>query len=51
VVDGAVRGTGWLAVGAGRVAAVAQNGFVRSYAAAMVAGVILLAAIVLAGRV
>jgi NADH-quinone oxidoreductase subunit L len=48
VVDGAVRGVAWLLQGAGGLLARLQTGFVRSYAATMLAGVILLAAIVLA---
>ncbi|MDR0945855.1 MAG: NADH-quinone oxidoreductase subunit L [Bifidobacteriaceae bacterium] len=51
VVDGAVRGVAWLSVGAGRALRLLQNGFVRSYAALMAAGVIILLAIVLATRV
>ncbi|MDR2254230.1 MAG: NADH-quinone oxidoreductase subunit L [Bifidobacteriaceae bacterium] len=48
VVDGAVRGLAWLLQSVGAVLARLQNGFVRSYAATMLAGVILLTAIVLA---
>ncbi|MDR2381189.1 MAG: NADH-quinone oxidoreductase subunit L [Bifidobacteriaceae bacterium] len=48
VVDGAVRGLAWLFQRTGSVVARLQNGFVRSYAATMLAGVILLTAIVLA---
>jgi NADH-quinone oxidoreductase subunit L len=48
VVDGAVRGVAWLLQGVGGLVARLQTGFVRSYAATMLAGVILLAAIVLA---
>ncbi|MDR1294004.1 MAG: NADH-quinone oxidoreductase subunit L [Bifidobacteriaceae bacterium] len=51
VVDGAVRGVAWLAVAVGRVVRLVQNGYVRSYAATMVAGVIVLVAVVLAWRV
>jgi NADH-quinone oxidoreductase subunit L len=51
VIDGAVRGVAWVSLGLGRVLRLAQNGYVRSYAAATVAGVIVLAAIVLATRV
>jgi NADH-quinone oxidoreductase subunit L len=50
VVDGAVRGIAWVAVALGRGLRLIQNGYVRSYAAVMVAGVIVLVAIVLAGR-
>ncbi|MDR1824284.1 MAG: NADH-quinone oxidoreductase subunit L [Bifidobacteriaceae bacterium] len=50
VVDGAVRGIGWLVQTAGEKVRRWQNGYVRSYAATMLAGVILLAAIVLAVR-
>ncbi|MDR2378718.1 MAG: NADH-quinone oxidoreductase subunit L [Bifidobacteriaceae bacterium] len=50
VVDGAVRGLAWLVQGVGGLVARVQNGYARSYAATMLAGVILLAAIVLAGR-
>ncbi|MDR1151209.1 MAG: NADH-quinone oxidoreductase subunit L [Bifidobacteriaceae bacterium] len=51
VVDGAVRGIAWVSVGIGRMLRLLQNGYVRSYAATMVAGVIVLVAIVLAVRV
>ncbi|MDR1635034.1 MAG: NADH-quinone oxidoreductase subunit L [Bifidobacteriaceae bacterium] len=50
VVDGAVRGLAWLLQGVGALVARVQNGYARSYAATMLAGVILLVAIVLAGR-
>ncbi|MDR1188733.1 MAG: NADH-quinone oxidoreductase subunit L [Bifidobacteriaceae bacterium] len=50
VVDGAVRGLAWLFQGVGGLVARLQNGYARSYAATMLAGVILLTAIVLAGR-
>ncbi|MDR3106685.1 MAG: NADH-quinone oxidoreductase subunit L, partial [Bifidobacteriaceae bacterium] len=50
VVDGAVRGLAWLLQGAGGLLARIQNGYARSYAATMLAGVILLVGIVLAGR-
>jgi NADH-quinone oxidoreductase subunit L len=48
VVDGAVRGLAWVFQGLGGLLARIQTGFVRSYAAAMLAGAILLMAIVLA---
>ncbi|MDR1799794.1 MAG: NADH-quinone oxidoreductase subunit L [Bifidobacteriaceae bacterium] len=48
VVDGAVRGIGCLVQTVGGGLSRWQTGFVRSYAASMLAGVILLAAIVLA---
>ncbi|MDR0366134.1 MAG: NADH-quinone oxidoreductase subunit L [Bifidobacteriaceae bacterium] len=48
VVDGAVRGIGALFQSIGSVVSRLQNGYVRSYAATMLAGVILLVAIVLA---
>ncbi|MDR2374294.1 MAG: NADH-quinone oxidoreductase subunit L [Bifidobacteriaceae bacterium] len=51
VVDGAVRGLAWLFQGVGGLIARLQNGYVRSYAATMLAGVILLVAIILAGRI
>jgi NADH-quinone oxidoreductase subunit L len=51
VVDGAVRGVGWLALGAGRALRIVQNGYVRSYAAVTVAGVVILVALALAWRV
>jgi NADH-quinone oxidoreductase subunit L len=51
VVDGAVRGIAWVSTGIGRLLRLTQNGYVRSYAATMVAGVIVLVAIVLAVRV
>jgi NADH-quinone oxidoreductase subunit L len=51
VVDGAVRGIAWVSLAIGRVLRLVQNGYVRSYAATMVAGVIVLVAIVLAVRV
>ncbi|MDR1440807.1 MAG: NADH-quinone oxidoreductase subunit L [Bifidobacteriaceae bacterium] len=50
VVDGAVRGLAWVFQGMGSLVSRIQNGYARSYAATMLAGVILLAAIVLAGR-
>ncbi|MDR0627793.1 MAG: NADH-quinone oxidoreductase subunit L, partial [Bifidobacteriaceae bacterium] len=49
VVDGSVRGLAWLIQGVGGLIARLQNGYARSYAATMLAGVILLVAIVLAG--
>jgi NADH-quinone oxidoreductase subunit L len=48
VVDGAVRGVGWLVTATGGVVRRLQTGYVRSYAATMLAGVIILAAIALA---
>jgi len=48
-VDGAVRGVGWLTIGVGRVVRLAHNGNVRSYAAIMTVGVMVLVAIVFAG--
>jgi NADH-quinone oxidoreductase subunit L len=48
VVDGAVRGLAWLLGRCGGLVARLQTGFARSYAATMLAGVILLTAIVLA---
>ncbi|MDR2453391.1 MAG: NADH-quinone oxidoreductase subunit L [Bifidobacteriaceae bacterium] len=48
VIDGAVRGLAWLLQSVGGLAARLQTGFARSYAATMLAGVILLTAIVLA---
>ncbi|MDR0595024.1 MAG: NADH-quinone oxidoreductase subunit L [Bifidobacteriaceae bacterium] len=51
VVDGAVRGLAWLFLRTGGLIARLQNGYARSYAATMLAGVILLVAIVLAGRI
>jgi NADH-quinone oxidoreductase subunit L len=50
VVDGAVRGLARLLTAIGGLLARLQNGYVRSYAAATVAGVILIIAIVLAVR-
>ncbi|MDR3359884.1 MAG: NADH-quinone oxidoreductase subunit L [Bifidobacteriaceae bacterium] len=48
LVDGAVRGLAWILQSAGGLVGRLQTGFARSYAATMLAGVILLAAIVLA---
>jgi NADH-quinone oxidoreductase subunit L len=48
VVDGAVNGLAWLLQATGRQVARLQNGYARSYGATMLAGVILLVAIVLA---
>lgn len=49
-VDGAVNGIGKFVTGAGERLRKTQNGFVRTYAATMVAGVVLLAACILAVR-
>ena len=48
VVDGGVRGLGWLVTQASQVARRVQTGHVRTYAATMVAGVVILLAIALA---
>jgi NADH-quinone oxidoreductase subunit L len=50
VVDGGVRGVAALVAGFGQATRKLQNGYVRSYAATMVAGVIIVVAIVLAVR-
>ncbi|ADG75591.1 proton-translocating NADH-quinone oxidoreductase, chain L [Cellulomonas flavigena DSM 20109] len=50
VVDGAVTGLGRLTVGVGDLVRRVQNGYARSYAAAMVLGVVVLAVVVLAVR-
>ena len=51
VVDGAATGIARLVAGSGEVVRKLQNGFVRSYAATMVAGFVVLAAIALAFRI
>ncbi|MCL2802699.1 MAG: NADH-quinone oxidoreductase subunit L [Micrococcales bacterium] len=48
VVDGSVRGLGWLISRSGQVVRRLQTGYARSYAATMVAGMVILLAIVLA---
>ncbi|MCL1897905.1 MAG: NADH-quinone oxidoreductase subunit L [Micrococcales bacterium] len=48
VVDGGVRGLAWLVLKTGNLTRLAQSGYVRSYATTMVAGVVVLLAIVLA---
>src|SRR5690606_1456365 len=50
-VDGAATGLGRLVAGSGEVLRRAQNGLVRSYASAMVAGVVVIGAFVLAFRI
>ena len=42
IIDGAVSGVGGAAVGSGQILRKLQNGFVRSYAALMLAGIALL---------
>ena len=51
VVDGAATGLARLVAGTGEVLRGLQNGFVRSYAATMLAGIVVLVAIVLAFRI
>ena len=51
VVDGAVMGLARGTSGTGRVLARLQNGYVRTYAATMLAGVVLALVVVLASRV
>jgi NADH-quinone oxidoreductase subunit L len=42
IIDGAVRGVGAMALGSGSALRTTQNGYVRSYAAAILIGAILL---------
>jgi NADH-quinone oxidoreductase subunit L len=51
LVDGATTGLARLVAGSGQVVRRVQNGYVRSYASSMVAGVVVLAAVVLAFRI
>lgn len=51
VVDGAATGLARFVAGSGEVLRRAQNGYVRSYASTMVAGIVALAAVVLAFRI
>ena len=51
VVDGAFGALGRLLVGVGDAARAVQTGFVRSYAATMTAGLVVLVAVVLATRI
>lgn len=51
VVDGAVTGLARVVAGSGEVLRRVQNGYVRSYASTMVAGIVALAAVVLAFRI
>lgn len=51
VVDGAATGLARVVAGAGELVRRVQNGYVRSYAATMVAGVVVLVAVVLAFRI
>ena len=51
VVDGAATGLARLVAGTGEALRGLQNGFVRSYAATMLAGIVVLVAIVLAFRI
>jgi NADH-quinone oxidoreductase subunit L len=48
VIDGAVRGAGWIAQNAGNGLRVTQNGFVRSYALAVAVGAFVMVGYVLA---
>lgn len=50
VVDGAVRGVGWLTNWVGRLATIAQTGSMRTYAAYILGGVVVVLAIVLGIR-
>ncbi|NCT91622.1 NADH-quinone oxidoreductase subunit L [Cellulomonas sp. APG4] len=51
VVDGAATGLARVVAGSGELVRRVQNGYVRSYAATMVAGVVVLVAVVLAFRI
>ncbi|WP_307845010.1 NADH-quinone oxidoreductase subunit L [Actinotalea solisilvae] len=51
VVDGGATGLARLVAGSGEVVRRFQNGYVRSYASTMVAGIVVLAAVVLAFRI
>jgi NADH-quinone oxidoreductase subunit L len=42
IIDGAVRGVGAMTLGSGSAIRTTQNGYVRSYAAAILIGAILL---------
>jgi len=48
VVDGSVRGLAWLVLRSGKFTKMVQTGYARSYAATMVAGVVILLAIAIA---
>lgn len=50
IIDGAVRGVGWLANALGRVVTKTQTGFTRAYAAYILGGVVIVLAIVLGFR-